>query len=285
MSLVLRAGRPDDAAVCGRICFEAFTAISQQHNFPPDWPSVEVARTVMTSLLAREDVDSVVAELDGQVVGSNFMANTGLVGGIGPITVAPSVQNGAIGRRMMEYMLEVARRTPLAAVRLVQAGFHCRSMALYATLGFNVREPLACMQGPPIKLAVPGIMVRAAEANDLYECCRLCVRVHGHERRLELREAIAQRTATVAERDGRITAYATLIGFWGHAVAATNDDMQALIGAAPELLGAGFLLPTRNGELFRWCLEHGLRMTQPLTLMALGLYNEPAGPFLPSVLY
>ena len=25
----------------------------------------------------------------------------------------------------------------------------------------------------------------------------------------------------------------------------------------------------------RWCLEHGLRVTQPLTLMTVGLYNAP----------
>ena len=47
----------------------------------------------------------------------------------------------------------------------------------------------------------------------------------------------------------------------------------------------GLLLPSRNGELLRWCMEHGLRINQPLTLMTLGLYNEPAGPYLTSVLY
>jgi len=61
--------------------------------------------------------------------------------------------------------------------------------------------------------------------------------------------------------------------------------MKALIGAAPAFLGPGFLLPTRNAELFRWCLDHGLRVVQPMTLMSVGLYNEPAGAFLPSVLY
>ena len=61
--------------------------------------------------------------------------------------------------------------------------------------------------------------------------------------------------------------------------------MEALIGAAAEFVGPGFLLPTRNGELFRWCLAHGLRVVQPLTLMSMGLYNEPQGAFLPSIVY
>ena len=60
---------------------------------------------------------------------------------------------------------------------------------------------------------------------------------------------------------------------------------KALIGAAPAFVGPSFLLPTRNGEVFRWCLAHGLRVVQLMTLMSLGLYNEPQGAFLPSILY
>jgi hypothetical protein len=39
----------------------------------------------------------------------------------------------------------------------------------------------------------------------------------------------------------------------------------------------------RNAELFAWCLAKGLRVVQPMTLMTKGLYNEPAGSFLPSI--
>jgi hypothetical protein len=45
------------------------------------------------------------------------------------------------------------------------------------------------------------------------------------------------------------------------------------------------IVPTRNAELFRWCLEKGLRVVQPLTLMTVGLYNEPQGAYMPSILY
>jgi len=31
--------------------------------------------------------------------------------------------------------------------------------------------------------------------------------------------------------------------------------------------------------------ENGLRVVQPMTLMTSGLYNEPAGVYLPSVLF
>ncbi len=83
----------------------------------------------------------------------------------------------------------------------------------------------------------------------------------------------------------RFTAYASAIAFFGHAVANTNEGLQALIGAAPSFDGGGFLVPTRNGELFRWCLRRGLRLVHQMTLMTVGLYSEPAGAYLPSVLY
>jgi hypothetical protein len=89
----------------------------------------------------------------------------------------------------------------------------------------------------------------------------------------------------LVEHSGRITGYATLIGFFGHAVGESNEDLKALIGAAPAFLGPGFMVPTRNGELLRWCLDKGLRINQPMTLMSMGLYNEPAGAFLPSIIY
>jgi hypothetical protein len=89
----------------------------------------------------------------------------------------------------------------------------------------------------------------------------------------------------VVEQDGRITGYSTTVGFLGHTVGESNEDLKALIGAAPSFPGPGFLLPTRNGEVLRWCLERGLRIGQPLSLMSLGLYDEPRGAFMPSILY
>jgi hypothetical protein len=38
----LRPGRVDDTDKVGKIIFEAFSAIADKHNFPPDFPSVEV---------------------------------------------------------------------------------------------------------------------------------------------------------------------------------------------------------------------------------------------------
>ncbi|MBW3623244.1 MAG: GNAT family N-acetyltransferase [Armatimonadetes bacterium] len=285
MEITLRNGSPEDASACGILCYEAFKAIADKHNFPADVPNPEAATGLLSMIFSLPDIYSVIAEADGRIVGSNFLWEGSSIAGVGPITVDPSAQNSAVGRRLMTDVLERAHRRGAAGVRLVQASYHSRSLSLYAKLGFDVREPLANMYGSALGLEVPGYSVRPAAEADLDGCNRLCLRVHGFDRGTELLGAIRQGTATVVEHDRRITGYATGIGFFSHAVGESNEDMKALIGAAPEFTGPGFLLPTRNGELFRWCLENGLRVKQTMTLMSLGLYNEPAGVFLPSILY
>lgn len=148
-SVILRAGRTDDALPCGTILYQGFRAIAEQHGLAPDFPCAEFGAAMLTEILADPAVYSVVAEAS----------------------------------------------------------------------------------------------------------------------------------------DGRVSGYASEIGFFGHAVGENNEDFKALIGAAPASAELGFYVPMRNADLFRWCLNHGLRVTQTATLMSLGLYNEPAGVFLPSVLY
>jgi hypothetical protein len=226
-----------------------------------------------------------VAEQDGRIIGSNFLDERNPIAGVGPITVDPTIQNKSVGRRLMDDVHQRAAQKKFAGVRLVQAAFHSRSLSLYAKLGYDVREPLACVQGAPLNLKRAGYAVRPATEADLDACNRLCRQIHGHDRGGELLDMIRQSHATVVEHNGRITGYATIIGFFGHAVGESNHELEALIGAAPAFAEPGFLLPTRNTELFRWCLANGLRVTQPMTLMSLGLYNEPAGAFLPSIAY
>ena len=71
---------------------------------------------------------SVVAELDGRVVGSNFLDERSAIAGVGPITVDPSVQDRGIGRRLMQAVLDRAAARRFAGVRLVQAAYHSRSL-------------------------------------------------------------------------------------------------------------------------------------------------------------
>ena len=283
--ITIRRAQPSDAEICGRICYEAFTKLNQHHNFPPDFPSPEVAQGVLSSMFGNPGFFCVVAELDGNILGSNCMDERSAIAGIGPITIDPAVQNKTVGRQLMTAVMDRATERKLAGMRLVQAAFHSRSMALYAKLGFDIREPLVVMQGPAIGEVPSSYTVRPAVSGDLAACDALCRRVHGHDRSGELADDIRDGTARVVEHDGQIVAYASHVGFFGHAVAENNFDLQVLLGGVEAFAGPGILVPTRNSELFRWCLNHGLRVVEPMTLMTAGLYNEPAGAFLPSILY
>jgi predicted N-acetyltransferase YhbS len=284
-AVTIRVATKDDAPAAGKICFDAFSAISNAHNFPPDVPAPEVGIGIISALFASPGFYCVVAEVGGRVVGSNCLDERSVIHGLGPITVDPSVQNLGVGRKLMKTVLDRSNERSAAGVRLVQAAFHNRSLSLYAGLGFDVREPLSCMQGRSVQRSVPGCTVRKAGSSDLEACNALSHRVHGFDRGADLAHAIEEGTAKVVERGGNITGYATDLAFFGHATAASNQDMQALIASAESFGGPGILVPSRNAELFRWCLSNGLRVTQPMTLMTSGLYNDPSGAYLPSILF
>lgn len=283
-TITIRTAVPADATRAGQICFEAFKSIADTHRFPPDFPSPLVARELIAAFISHPDAYGVVAELDGSIVGSNFLLGT-TVGGVGPITIAPRLQNAGVGRKLMNAVLDRAQEAGMVSVRLVQAGYHTRSLALYASLGFACREHLALMQGKPFLQAVPSHDVRGAAITDADAVTALCERVHGHGRRADFLDGVSQGTARVVEVDGRLVAYSSGLAFFGHTVAETNDGLKALIGSGETFGGPGILVPTRNQEVFRWSLARGLRVVQPMTLMTRGLYGEPQGAYLPSVLY
>ena len=281
----IRRASPEDALLCGQICYEAFTAINEQHRFPPDIPSAEVGAGFLQLLFGHPGFYCVVAEVDGEIVGSNCLDERSAIAGVGPITVRPGVQNRSVGRKLMRAVIDRSYERSFPGIRLVQAAFDNRSLSLYTKLGFDVREPLSVVQGPAIGKLPNGWKVRPASEADLSATAQLCEAVHGHHRTGELRDAIRQRTAFVAERDGRITAYSSGLGFFGHAVAESNSDLKALLGTAEQFSGPGILVPTRNSSLLRWSLENGLRIVEPMTLMTIGLYNEPKGAYLPSIAF
>jgi GNAT superfamily N-acetyltransferase len=283
--VVLRQALPEDAPTCGEICYKAFNTLNRRHGFPCDFPSPEAGAAVLSMMFSHPGFYCVVAETGGRIAGSNCLDERSTIAGVGPIAIDPQLQNYGIGRKLMHAVLDRARERGAPGVRLVQAAFHNRSLSLYASLGFDIREPLSCMQGRTEQRSVPGCVVRSAQAEDLYACNALSRQVHGFERGRELGEAVARGTALVVERGGRIAGYASSLAFFGHAVAETNLDLQALIASADSFGGPGILVPSRNNVLFRWCLANGLRVVQPMTLMSVGLYNEPAGAWLPSILF
>jgi GNAT superfamily N-acetyltransferase len=283
--VTVREATPRDADECARIFYDAFASLAGQHDFPIEPSSPEFTRFKVSDMLASDGFAGLVAERAGQLLGSAFVDERAVIAGIGPVTIDPAAQDDGVGRALMEAALQRERERGAAGTRLVQTAYHYRSLALYAKLGFAVREPLSVLQGTPPALSLPGLRVRTARDEDVAACGELCTRVHGHDRNGELRDAIAAGTAAVVERPGRISGYATGFGYGWHAIGETNQDLIALLGSAEAFMGLGLLVPSRNAELLRWCLAHGLRIVQQSTLMTIGLYNEPVGAYLPSILF
>ncbi len=284
MDIQLRAAISSDAPACGRIIFEAFRRINEQHGFASGYAELATAIRVAAAQLDHPEVYGVVAEAGGQIVGAAFLDERAIVRGIGPVTVDPQAQGQGIGRRLMEHLLDRAGTAPGA--RLVTDAFNGQAVALYASLGFEVKEPLALVTGRPKTATSPEPTFRPMTMDDLDDCARLAERVHGFDRSNELSDALSRSAGWVSHRLGRLTAYATSLTLWqaGHAVAETDQDLQSLLSGAASALNAplSFLLPLRQSELARWCIQQGLRLGKPMLLMSIGEYQDPRGAWFPS---
>jgi predicted N-acetyltransferase YhbS len=283
--VVVRTATPEDAPACGQICYDAFSTINAVHGFPCDFPGSEASTGLLSMMFSMPDFFCVVAEVDGRIMGSNCLDERSVIRGVGPITIDPGAQNLGVGRKLMQVVMDRANERGAPGIRLVQAAFHNRSLSLYTSLGFDIREPLSCMQGRTVERTIPGCVVRPAKPDDAEACNALSRRVHGFDRGVELAQAIEQGTARVVERGDRVTGYTTHLAFFGHSTAETNVDLQSLIASAESFAGPGILVPSRNHVLLRWCLKNGLRVVQPMTLMSAGLYSDPTGAWLPSILF
>ena len=287
MSIAIRRTTSGDTAAIAHVVFEAFKYIHDRHHFPRDFPTMEFATRFAVGWNGHPAIWGVIAESDGAVVGVNFLNERNAIRGVGPIGVLPAVQGNRVGRQLMDAILERGRDAD--GIRLVQDAFNMGSLSLYASLGFEVKEPLVLMIGTPKDPPHAGVAVRAMTPDDLDTCARLCAAVHGIERTSELRDALSSVGPVVAERAGRIVAYASAPHFaiLNHGVAETEDDLRALLcGAAagrPDPLA--LLVPTRQAGLFRWCLAQGLRSTKPMALMTRGRWQEPRGSWFPSIEY
>jgi GNAT superfamily N-acetyltransferase len=95
LEVTMRVATPDDSSICGQICYDAFLNINA-----------------------------------GRLVGRNCLYERSAVGGVGPITVDPSTQHVGVGRKLMQAVMDRAKGRNVG-LRLVQAAFHNRSLALY----------------------------------------------------------------------------------------------------------------------------------------------------------
>jgi len=290
-TIKLRQPVAADADAVARLIFAAFSTFHDKHQMPRDFESLDAAIGLTQAWMNHPKVWGVLAERDGRVVGCNFLDERCDAKGVGPVCVDPTEQGGGIGRKVMLAVMERARAINAKSVRLVQEAYNTKSMPLYASVGFDVKEPLAVMIGTPTGKPSAGTNIRQMTEADLPACAALCRAMHGIDRTGELRDAIEHFNPFVLERGGRLVAYVSTPNFFlmNHGVAETPPDMKDLLLGVAAQTGRpiGLQVPTRNAEFFRWCISQKLRMSKPTTLMTSGEYHEPAAEtwWFPSILY
>ncbi|WP_293258426.1 MULTISPECIES: hypothetical protein [unclassified Microcoleus] len=111
-------------------------------------------------------------------------------------------------------------------IRLVQESFNMASLSLYASVGFDVKEPFALMEGKFHSPPQYGFEVRPMAIEDVGECADLCEKVCGCDRTSEIEYALNNYSPLVACQQGRIVAYTCAVSALGHSVAETEADID-----------------------------------------------------------
>ncbi len=281
MSIELRRPANADLDDLARICHEAFTDLAIRHGFPSDFPTIESAHGLLGALQSQEQVYSVGSYDGGTPRGSNYLNMWGDAAGIGPISIDVPVQDHGIGRALMVDVIAHGHGQGFEMIRLCQDAFNMRSLALYASLGFDTKEPIALIAPPQGANVDPAF--RPATPADFPHMDALCRSIYRISRRGEY-EALSGIGIPVYVIDrGRITGY-LIDSLAGHGVAESDDDLLALLaGSGARNPGTRSFVPLRSGELYRRALAAGHRNVKVMNLMALGPYEEPRGSWLPSV--
>jgi len=137
--------RRADAEAAVTLIYEAFRGIAEAHGFPPDFPSVKAAVQLAGAFIAHPSVFAVVAEVDQQVVGSNFLER------------ATHPRSWPDYRRSILPARQDRPRPDGSCPRARKRRCGVRwskmpstpTIALYTSVGFDVKEPLQLLQGTP----------------------------------------------------------------------------------------------------------------------------------------
>lgn len=284
--ILLRRARLDDAPALGRLLCDAFTRVQTGHGLDPDFPDPDAAADFARSRIDDPLVFSLVAENARRIIGTVFLFEGDPIRTVGPLAVTPDLDDRGIGRALMHHVIERSGRA--AGLRTLQDSANIRSLSLFASLGFRVREPLVLLQGRLDTMPASGRIVRRMRPADLRAVDALSMRLTGYSRGGAVRRALADGTPFVVEDGQRITGYATSLSDWatGHALAETEPDFEALVRGVglEEPNDLNFLMPLREARLVRLFLRLGLRAVKQMTLMTRGSHPDHKGVSVPAAL-
>lgn len=176
----------------------------------------------------------IVAELEGELVGTGVGTENGPVGWVGTIFVRPDLRGGGLGRALTQAVID----------RLEEAG--CRTLVLVATdegrrlyerMSFEVQTRYRILEAGGLRPAppaadvapdCPGVAVRAFGPRDLDEIAALDRLATGEDRRHALARFATSDTAKVVQAaDGSLAGFVVRAP-WGGGATAAPDSATAL---------------------------------------------------------
>jgi predicted N-acetyltransferase YhbS len=159
LSAIIRPLTEGDLPAARRIlrtAFGTFLGAPDPENF---WADLDY----VYGRFAAEHVASFAAEVDGELVGSNFATNWGSVGFFGPLTVRPDRQAQGVGKDLVEAVssqLDAWGASHAGLFTFPQSAMH---LALYQKFGFYARFLTAIMAAPAQSLGNAGPWSRYSE--------------------------------------------------------------------------------------------------------------------------
>lgn len=124
-----------------RLAFGTFLGLPDPASFMGD------ASYVRTRWKADPDA-AFAAEIDNELVGSNFASNWGSVGFFGPLTIRPDLWDRGVGKRLMEPVMQCFDRWRTKHAGLFTFAHSQKHIGLYQKFGFHPRFLTAIMSKP-----------------------------------------------------------------------------------------------------------------------------------------
>ncbi|MGH8999459.1 MAG: GNAT family N-acetyltransferase [Acidimicrobiia bacterium] len=239
-----------DADRIMRMAFGTFLGIPDPSSFMGDADYVRTRWAADPSL-------ALAAEVDGRLVGTNFVTGWGSVGFFGPLTVEPALWDQGVARALLDETMPVFDRCALSAAGLFTFGQSPKHVGLYQRYGFMPRFLTAVLARPP---AAPGdagsepwsALSELADAEAVVAGCKEVTGAvyPGLDVSREVRAAATQKlgdTVVVPGDDGPVDAFA--VCHTGPGTEAGSGACFVKFGAARPGDGAG----ARFDRLVRAC--------------------------------
>lgn len=294
MSAVIRPMVEADRPQARRICctaFGTFLGAPDPENF---WTDLDY----VYGRFGAEHVASFAAEIDGEVVGSNFATRWGSVGFFGPLTTRPDLWNRGIAQPLVRAVSDAFEEWGVGHAGLCTFPQSAKHVYLYRKFGFYPRFLTAIMAAPAKGADNPGRWSRYSELAEpdrraAETACREVTDAlyDGLDLGAEIRTVAARRlgdTLLLWEGASRLAGFA--VCHWGPASEAGDGCCYVKFGAArpgPQsaehfaalldacgVLAAAVAMPNllagvnlAREEAYRYMAAHGFRTEVQIVTM------------------